>query len=281
MWVGKIQEARAENENKVFLRVFWLYWPEELPIGTQFYHGQQELVLSNHADVVDATTISGPAEISHWNETDEDDERALKALYWRQTYDISKSGPHGKGALSQLRKHCVCRKEYNPDKTMFKCSQETCGIWNHQECLEKDLLAKFKAMLQKNFLQKSLDKKAADFVKEQNERERSLGETIAIGAEAVGSALMNAMARFESGKTENEADISTPVPQLSPKKRGRPPKKTTDERIQVRVRALQGRGHRSGVVVASVKLLPGKGSTADIKEWTIKASCLKCLDALD
>ena len=287
MWIGKIQEARAENENKVFLRVFWFYWPEELPVGIQHYHGQQEVVLSNHADIVDATTISGPAEISHWNESDEQDDISLKALFWRQTYDISKMGPHGKGGLSVLRKHCVCRREYNPDRTMFKCSNDECNIWNHRECLEKDLVAEFNLMLQKNSLQKTLDRRAEQFAKAQQEQERSLGETISIGKEAATSLIKNIMHWNETGKTQEESEGPGPLSPLSPpspRKRGRPPKagkKAVEDRILVKVQALKGKAHRSGVVVAIVRLLPGKGSSAEIKEWTVPAYCMKCNEPLD
>ena len=32
-WVAKVLEIRALDSQHVYLRVFWLYWPSELPGG--------------------------------------------------------------------------------------------------------------------------------------------------------------------------------------------------------------------------------------------------------
>ncbi len=58
-WVARIVEIRALNEQNVFARVFWMYWPDELPPGTidgrrtvkgrQPHHGEHELIASNHS----------------------------------------------------------------------------------------------------------------------------------------------------------------------------------------------------------------------------------------
>lgn len=54
-----ILEIRALDQKHVFARVFWMYWPEELPADTmdgrkriqgwQPYHGRDELIASNHS----------------------------------------------------------------------------------------------------------------------------------------------------------------------------------------------------------------------------------------
>lgn len=58
-WVARILEIRAKDEHHVYARVYWMYWPDELPAGTlegkrtvagrQPYHGANELVASNHS----------------------------------------------------------------------------------------------------------------------------------------------------------------------------------------------------------------------------------------
>ena len=58
-WVARILEIRAADEHHVYARVYWMYWPDELPAGTvdgkrtvqgrQPYHGQNELIASNHS----------------------------------------------------------------------------------------------------------------------------------------------------------------------------------------------------------------------------------------
>lgn len=66
-WVAKILEIRALNEQHVYARVFWMYWPDELPQGThvgrkpiragrQPYHGKHELIASNHSRFLSWTT---------------------------------------------------------------------------------------------------------------------------------------------------------------------------------------------------------------------------------
>lgn len=58
-WVARILEVRAADEHHVYARIYWMYSPDELPPGTQDgaksisgrqpYHGQNELVASNHS----------------------------------------------------------------------------------------------------------------------------------------------------------------------------------------------------------------------------------------
>lgn len=58
-WVARILEIRASDEHHVYARIYWMYWPEELPEGTmegkkytggrQPYHGHNELIASNHS----------------------------------------------------------------------------------------------------------------------------------------------------------------------------------------------------------------------------------------
>lgn len=139
LWVGQVLEVKAASSSEVWLRVFWLYWPEELPRGRQKYHGNQELIMSNHMELVDAKTVTGQAEINHWDEKDEDQDVGQR--FWRQFYDVQSKDIKG-GGLSTIRRHCICNEYYNPDKTMLKCPSTECGIWNHQECLEQAILRK-------------------------------------------------------------------------------------------------------------------------------------------
>jgi hypothetical protein len=105
-------ECRFSHPNEgVYLRVLWFYRPEDLPMGPQPYHGQQELVMSNHMDIIEAQTIACPAKITEWDE--KDDQQSLEQLYWRQTFDVYSS------RLSKVRTYCTCDSEYNPDEVMY------------------------------------------------------------------------------------------------------------------------------------------------------------------
>jgi hypothetical protein len=85
-WVARVLEIKAVDEAHVYLRVYWFYWPEELPGGREYYHGKKELVASNHMEIIDAQTVSGRANVNHWFEKD-DEEEDITELFWRQKFD--------------------------------------------------------------------------------------------------------------------------------------------------------------------------------------------------
>ena len=80
-----------------------MYWPDELPTplkpatdvadplssGRRTYHGNLELVASDHLEVIDVTTISDRAIVTQWLEEGEGESIGSK-LYWRQTYSIER-----------------------------------------------------------------------------------------------------------------------------------------------------------------------------------------------
>ena len=82
--------ASETGPDRVFLRVSWLYRPEDLPGGRQYYHGKRELVMSNHIDIVDALSVSGRADVRHWRELDDEDDGL--EYYWRQEVDVFGGG---------------------------------------------------------------------------------------------------------------------------------------------------------------------------------------------
>ena len=62
-WVARILEIRASDEHHVYARIYWMYSPDEIPAGArdannnavsgrQPYHGQNELIASNHSKTV-------------------------------------------------------------------------------------------------------------------------------------------------------------------------------------------------------------------------------------
>ena len=87
-WVAKVLEIRAMDSQHVYLRVFWLYWPSELPGGRKPYHGKFELIASSAMEIIDASTVEGKALVEHWPE--EDNENPITGLYWRQTFNAQK-----------------------------------------------------------------------------------------------------------------------------------------------------------------------------------------------
>jgi hypothetical protein len=143
-WVARILEIRAADEHHVYARVNWMYSPDELPKGTldgkklvegrQPYHGQNELVASNHMDVINVVSVTMPAVVNQWIETDDDE--IQDALYWRQAFDCRNS------QLSAVELICKCETPANPDKTLIGCTNSACGKWLHYQCLLEDVLAR-------------------------------------------------------------------------------------------------------------------------------------------
>ncbi|KAI0848933.1 hypothetical protein F5Y00DRAFT_78374 [Daldinia vernicosa] len=143
-WVARILEIRAADEHHVYARVYWMYWPDELPVGTQdgkkliqgrqWYHGANELIASNHMDVINVVSVTAAATVNQWDETNEDE--VQPALYWRQAFDVRSM------ELSSAELRCKCNRPENPDKRLFGCSNEECKKWLHDECLIHEALLK-------------------------------------------------------------------------------------------------------------------------------------------
>lgn len=89
--MGKILEVRAGDSSHVYLRVYWLYLPEDLPDGRQTHHGETELIASNHMDIVGALSVIDKADVVQWDEDLHKLDWPLKdRWFWRQTYDLHK-----------------------------------------------------------------------------------------------------------------------------------------------------------------------------------------------
>lgn len=135
-WVAKVLEVRAASEAHVFLRIFWMYRPEDIPGGRRPYHGKNEVIASNTMQVIDALTVNGKANMRHWTEDDNDEVLDADQLFWRQTFDCPDGS--GTGELSTLRKHCIDEAPFNPDTLLIHC--DACGLWLHSECLEHEAI---------------------------------------------------------------------------------------------------------------------------------------------
>ncbi|KAJ9651389.1 hypothetical protein H2198_009333 [Neophaeococcomyces mojaviensis] len=143
----KIVEARAESADKVFILVAYLYWPHEIPTQQKkdhkFYgkdHAQAELIMSNHLQVIDATSITSKADISYWDEWNDDHLDQAPERFWRQRFDKSNFNKKHDSptALTELRKFCTCQRPYNPDHPMYHHTTG-CKNWNHEECLIEEI----------------------------------------------------------------------------------------------------------------------------------------------
>ncbi|KAH6874568.1 hypothetical protein B0T10DRAFT_205115 [Thelonectria olida] len=149
-YIACILEIKAADEHHVFARVYWMYWPDELPEGTfegetfiqgrQLYHGHNELIASNHMDIIDVLCVEGPARVKAW--IDSQDDELDSEFYWRQMFDAH--GPR----LSSAESICRCKLPANPDHPIIGCS--ACEMWLHEVCLIWDALQCLHEQLQKH-----------------------------------------------------------------------------------------------------------------------------------
>jgi hypothetical protein len=171
---------------------------------------------------------------------------------------------------------------------MFKCLRAPeCGIWNHLECLEGDLRSHLEVRLEKRSLQGYLDRRAPAYELKQQARQRSLGNTIAVGiANAASTIIHGAMHAIEGNTPDREANSSFDAGEAllrSPRGRAKKGKDSNkNSRLQISIsNAGPGADSGNGAVIAKIKVLPGTKGETDVKEWTIKLDCLKCGKPLD
>ncbi|KAK5467707.1 hypothetical protein LTS15_000680 [Exophiala xenobiotica] len=275
-WVGLISEIRAKGQAEVYVRVFWLYWPEELPMGRQPYHGNRELVLSNHVDIIEVQAIALHAEISQWDENDDSSQTVVRELYWRQTLDLKKLARDPGRALSKLRPFCICGGYDNPSLDMYQCQKVRCGTWNHEACLVKAIEERAWEKFKKGAL-----------THEVQEREESIGL-----AQKVGETVSHLAHRaFGIDEVNTEPQLTTTDITNGNKKL----KAATDDKRSWAGK-LQGqiikvdRGDADDTHYATVtqyvpesrrKSATSSPSDFEPKIWHMKLGCLKCGAALN
>ncbi|KAL6702957.1 hypothetical protein ACN47E_000799 [Coniothyrium glycines] len=145
-WLAKILEIRAADPSHVYLRIYWAYRPEDLDAqdgGRQPYHGTNELIVSNHMDVIEALTVLDVAEVAYWNDTpDKHSKPKPDELFWRQSLDVTVKDR--KKRLSTLNTYCIDNAPSNADEPLIQCP--VCSIYLHASCLEQDaVLTAFEA----------------------------------------------------------------------------------------------------------------------------------------
>lgn len=131
-WKAQVLEIRALDPNHVYLLVAYLQNPHELPRGgARDHHAPNELIPSNELAIIDALTVNGGFDITHWDEVNDEKPPPLPETYfWRQTYNVHS------GVLSSLRRICVCRQPYNPSRSVMYCDK--CANYLHMKCIIDD-----------------------------------------------------------------------------------------------------------------------------------------------
>ncbi|KAG6104719.1 hypothetical protein E4U31_001837 [Claviceps sp. LM219 group G6] len=308
-WVARILEVRASDELHVYARVYWMYSPDEIPAGTsdgrktiagrQPYHGQNELLASNHMDVINVVSVAMKATVHHWIESDDDE--VQDALYWRQAFNCRTS------QVSSVVLTCKCKTPANPDKTLVGCTNSKCGNWLHYECMMHDALMRVYEQLGIDKPYKS-EKKEDPVVKlehiheddteiklpqqpltptETKEQEHTPSAMDFEGLKVDSDAIQPAKARKGTPKAPTQTPTPTPGPPNPPSQR------SVKSTLTKKSRGKKGRNERpyEGLFQASLRMTEGPMAwdITDLRPniqggdrtWTERAACLVCKHLID
>ncbi|KAL8862764.1 MAG: hypothetical protein Q9178_000706 [Gyalolechia marmorata] len=127
---ARILEIRARDAQNVYIRLYWLYLPSQLPNGRQQYHGRDELVATNHMEIVNAARTIEPFDVVDLRDREDTTESLNLSKYFRQTYHVLTK------ELSPPQTHCVCSCPVNPNGILVRCTNSQCDILLHGECVE-------------------------------------------------------------------------------------------------------------------------------------------------
>ncbi|EXK77692.1 hypothetical protein FOQG_17606 [Fusarium oxysporum f. sp. raphani 54005] len=296
-WVARILEIRASDEHHVYARVYWMYWPDELPAdtvdgkkkvqGRQPYHGVNELIASNHMDIINVVSVTGLATVHQWIESDI--KKIPKGLYWRQAFDCRNL------QLSSVELICECQEPANPDKIVLECTNSKCGKSLHEECITHKVLIQVherlgldKANVSERLAGKEQEPEATHPLSPANTEEKETQPMIDARSGETNDDLRFKKAAREShretgtlvcGRTPFEAIATAPANQSAKKGNKKGSKKTA------------GFKPYEGLFEATLKIKDGLTAweIRDVREnviggdksWTENAHCLLCGSVID
>ncbi|EGU77768.1 hypothetical protein FOPG_19158 [Fusarium oxysporum f. sp. conglutinans race 2 54008] len=286
-WVARILEVHASDEDHVYARVYWMYWPDELPAGTldgkktvqgrQPYHGANELIASNHMDIINVVSVTGPVTVKQWIESD--DEEIQDALYWRQAYDCRNS------QLSSVELICKCQTPANPDKILIGCTRSECGRWMHHECMAHDILMQVYERLGTDKPYRT--KRSVVEEEKPKEATRPLSPT---DAEEKETQPTNDNVHVKKAARETPCETETPTPGPTPS-RSIATASAKKGRKKGRKKKIADSKPYLGLFEATLEMQDGptaweirdlrENVTGGDKAWTEEAHCLLCGSSID
>ncbi|KAI4218602.1 MAG: hypothetical protein L6R40_008764 [Gallowayella cf. fulva] len=87
--VARILEIRALDRRTVYIRIYWFNSPEQMPRGRQPHHGKDELIATNHMEIIHAVRSLRRVDVVEWTEQEKEPPRYPPGgYYWRQTYHV-------------------------------------------------------------------------------------------------------------------------------------------------------------------------------------------------
>ncbi|KAK2469079.1 hypothetical protein H9L39_19347 [Fusarium oxysporum f. sp. albedinis] len=296
-WVARILEIRASDEHHVYARVYWMYWPDELPAktvdgkkevqGRQPYHGVNELIVSNHMDIINVVSVTGLATVHQWIESDS--KKIPKGLYWRQAFDCRNL------QLSSVELICECQEPANPDKIVLECTNSKCGKSLHEECITHKILIQVherrgidKANVSERLAGKKQEPEAIHPLSPANTEEKETQPMIDVRSGETNDGL-----RFKKAARESHSEIGTlvhgrtPFGAIATAPANQPAKKGNKKGSK----KTAGFKPYEGLFEATLKMKDGPTAweIRDVREsviggdksWTETAHCLLCGSVID
>ncbi|KAL8906136.1 MAG: hypothetical protein Q9171_006392 [Xanthocarpia ochracea] len=136
---ARILEIRARDAQNVYIRLYWLYMPSQLSSGRQQYHGRDELVATNHMEIVNAARTIEPFDVVDLRDREETTEGLNLSGYFRQTYHV---------LTKELSVSLFRPRPVNPDGILVRCTNPQCDVLLHGECIEHITVTKLRQQQQ-------------------------------------------------------------------------------------------------------------------------------------
>ncbi|KAF4468484.1 epoxide hydrolase 2 [Fusarium albosuccineum] len=111
--VAYILEIKAADERNVFARVYWMYWPEDMPKDKPGFSDEKlesepnELIASNHMEIINVMSVSGLETVNHMRDSRTDPHCNRRRL---QPHNLARllslqEAPHSRRPLFHLRSY--------------------------------------------------------------------------------------------------------------------------------------------------------------------------------
>lgn len=164
--IAKVLECRASDAESVWLRIVWMYKPEDAVAlggeGRKPWHGGNELIATNHMQLVEAVNCNGKVHVKEWKVGEQTTDLTSKDFVWRQTLDIL-APP--KQRFSKVETYCVCAQPADLSGglsgSMVQCTNTACAGWLHTSCLCGAAKKKAQEELEAKKVQESADANVA------------------------------------------------------------------------------------------------------------------------
>eukprot|EP01137_Pigoraptor_chileana_P011745 Opistho-2@63156 len=132
-YIAAVQCIRTDANEEILIELQWYYRPEETVFGRQPYHGDDEVLESDHKDTIHVSSVNSRCFVrtlaEYTAEQDNQSTPEFPMFFSRSKYLYKKKKIEPK----TLPLICVCRQPENPDIPMICCDE--CDRCYHTNCI--------------------------------------------------------------------------------------------------------------------------------------------------